>query len=108
MGTKKRECKPPFNFNWLLQTCIVSTNSVISRVVFDAVGMFDESIKGMEDYNFWLRASTKFAFCHIPFALFAYREHGLNKTRTTTPEAWSKEESAMKHKFMKEMGMING
>lgn len=97
----RREIKIPFNADLLLHRCIVSTNSVIARDVFKTVGMFDESIRGMEDYEFWLRVSLRYAFCHIPFSLFRYREHGGNKTLTTPSNIWVNEENKMKENFIK-------
>ena len=99
-GNRKREIKAPFDSDLLLQFCMVSTNSVVHRVVFETVGLFDETIRGMEDYEFWLRASTKFTFCHIPFALFCYREHGNNKSLTTNRNKWIEEENKMKERFV--------
>lgn len=99
-GNKKREIKAPFDADLLLQFCLVSTNSIVHRLVFEKIGLFDETIRGMEDYEFWLRASTQFAFCHIPFALFCYREHGDNKSLTTDRSKWTEEENKMKERFM--------
>jgi glycosyltransferase involved in cell wall biosynthesis len=95
-----RTFKEPFDFNKMLQRCVVSTNSVVWRRVFESVGGFDTSIRGMEDYEFWLRAATKFAFVHIPFSLFKYREHGKNKTSMITPKDWAEEEANMKNRFI--------
>jgi glycosyltransferase involved in cell wall biosynthesis len=99
-GITTREFKAPFNFDKLIQFCMVSTNSLVKKEVFSTVGLFDESIKGMEDYNLWLRASLRYMLVHIPFALFCYRSHGGNKTETTKTEDWLKEENKMKEKFL--------
>lgn len=99
-GQTIRAYKPPFDAHSLLRGCIVSTNSVIWRRVFDRVGTFDESIRGMEDYEFWLRVSTKFGITHIPYSLFKYREHGQNKTSLISPKDWAKEEMEMKQRFV--------
>ena len=103
-----RAYKPSFDFNNLLSTCIVSTNSVVWRRVFDSIGLFNTDIRGMEDYEFWLRAATKFAFTHIPVSLFKYREHGNNKTSQISPEAWAAEERAMKTNFINRYLRNNG
>lgn len=100
-GNRRREFKHPFNFNYLLQACIVSTNSVVLREVFDTVGMFDESIRGMEDYQFWLRTAMRYAFCHIPFSLFSYTEHKGQKTKYIDTKAWAAEEQKMKTEFIR-------
>jgi len=43
-------------FEKCLPLCIISPSSaVIRRDVFDNIGLFDESLKACEDYEFWLR-----------------------------------------------------
>jgi len=98
-GQTYREIKSPFRFDHLLSYCMVSTNSVVHRAVFDKLGLFNESIRGMEDYEFWLRAATQYMLLHIPLPLFVYRNHGANKTETTNRTAWLKEEQSMKQAF---------
>lgn len=102
-GQKIREYKPPFDFKKLVQSCIVSTNPVVQKAVFDAVGEYNCQIRGMEDYEFYLRATARFTAVHIPYSLFMYREHGLNKTRTTSATAWATEEAQMKENFFKNL-----
>ncbi len=98
-GVKTREFKFPFNPMYLAQSCIVSTNSVIAKSVFDKIGGFNTEIKGMEDYEFYIRASRVTNIVHTPLSLFCYREHGKNKTLTTSPMAWKQEESLMKQRL---------
>ncbi len=44
-----------------LPLCIISPSSaVISRQIFDDVGMFDESLPVCEDYDMWLRISCRY------------------------------------------------
>jgi len=75
-----REFKHPYTWDMLWQTCIVSTNSIVRRSVFDAVGLFDEQLFGPEDYQMWIRIAQKFILYHIPEPLFTYRVHGENLT----------------------------
>ncbi|MCY4228684.1 MAG: glycosyltransferase [Gammaproteobacteria bacterium] len=50
-------------FNNCLRLCCVSPSStMISRTVFDEVGSFDESLPVCEDYDLWLRMSTRYPF----------------------------------------------
>jgi glycosyltransferase involved in cell wall biosynthesis len=105
-GIVYREFKAPFNFNKLVNYCMVSTNSLVKREVFNTIGLFDETIKGMEDYNLWLRTATRFMLVHLPFALFCYRSHGQNKTETTNMQDWMNEENKMKQSFLKSIGRI--
>ncbi len=79
-NTQKREFKHPYEFNYLWQTCIVSTNSIVRKSVLDKVGKFDEKLFGVEDYNMWIRIAKVSLLYHIPEALFMYRLHGGNIT----------------------------
>jgi len=48
-------------FQDCLERCVVSPSaSLIHREVFDAVGLFDESLPACEDYDLWLRIAARF------------------------------------------------
>jgi glycosyltransferase involved in cell wall biosynthesis len=48
-------------FEKTLQLCLVSPSAVMMRKsLFDAVGLFDESLPACEDYDFWLRICWKY------------------------------------------------
>jgi glycosyltransferase involved in cell wall biosynthesis len=98
-----RQYKEPFSFQNLLNRCIVSTNPVIAKQAFMSVGLYNENIKGMEDYELALRIGSKHTMVHVPIALFKYNNHGKNKTLTTPKEAWAKEEQLMKQNFIRMM-----
>ncbi len=49
--------------------CISISTAVVHRRVFDEVGGFDESLPACEDYDFWLRATSRFPVRLIPEAL---------------------------------------
>lgn len=52
-----------FIFDKCLPICAVGMSTVMARrELFDAIGLFDESLPCCEDYDLWLRASTKFPF----------------------------------------------
>jgi glycosyltransferase involved in cell wall biosynthesis len=75
--------KPDFDERLLKRQCIVSTNSFIKRSVVNKIGLFNESIKLIEDYDYWLRISAANFMCmRIPAPLFKYYNHGQNKTLT--------------------------
>ncbi len=53
-------------FDHCLQLCGVGMSTVmVRRALFQKVGMFDESLHCCEDYDFWLRVSSRFPFLLI-------------------------------------------
>lgn len=59
-------------FERCLPLCIISPSSVvIKRDVFDSVGLFDESLPVCEDYDMWLRISSRYPILFIdrPFII---------------------------------------
>ena len=56
---------------------------LIKKEVFDKIGVFNESYKLNEDYEFIVRASKHYMFYKAPFALFIYRSHSEQITNTT-------------------------
>jgi len=100
-GDKNYTFKRSFDLSILLEQCIVSTNSVMFKHVFDLIGEIDESIKGCEDYDLWLRISLAgFMIRHIPEVLFIYRHHGMNKTETSDMKEWFEEESKVRNRAL--------
>jgi glycosyltransferase involved in cell wall biosynthesis len=50
-------------FDHCLQLCAVGMSTVmIKKELFDHVGLFDESLRCCEDYDFWLRVSCRYHF----------------------------------------------
>jgi len=57
-----------------LPLCIISPSSaLISRKVFDEVGLFDESLPVCEDYDMWLRICCRYPVLFIPKPLIVKR-----------------------------------
>jgi len=50
------------------------------RAVFEALGGYDESLFRAEDYDFWLRASSRFRFLAHAKDLYEYRFHAHSLT----------------------------
>ncbi len=46
------------------------------RECLDQVGLFDERLKSLEDYDFWLRMAARFRFLYLDEPLACYRIHG--------------------------------
>lgn len=51
---------------------------VTRRDCFDRVGLFDEGLRGSEDWDMWLRVARDFPMAGIPIPLVNYRVHGNN------------------------------
>jgi glycosyltransferase involved in cell wall biosynthesis len=97
-GKKTREYKEPFSYHRLLDECIVSNNSVIATSMLKIVGKYDESLRGPEDYDMWLRIAEIAAAYHIPEALYQYRLTGNNITITTPSAKFSEQVVKVKQK----------
>lgn len=82
----RREFARSFDYQLLKEDCLPNSNSLIRKSVFATVGMFNESIRGAEDYEMWIRIAQKYMIIHIPEALFLYRMHGQNFTTTNASQ----------------------
>jgi peptidoglycan/xylan/chitin deacetylase (PgdA/CDA1 family)/GT2 family glycosyltransferase len=51
------------------------------RAVFDAVGVFDPSLKACEDYDLYLRIARQYLVCSHSAVVAEYRQHGANMSR---------------------------
>jgi glycosyltransferase involved in cell wall biosynthesis len=62
--------------------CIVNGCTVMLEMsVFQELGLFDESLKYTQDYDFWLRVLTKHHFHYFSESLVNYRIHSNMGTR---------------------------
>ena len=57
-----------------------SSNVLIKKSVFDAVGVFDETLRVGEDWDMWLRIAEQFPIDYINEVLVAIRRHMQNQT----------------------------
>lgn len=83
--TKNKEVPYSFDFdydlilagNFIPTPCIMHYKSCI-----DTVGMFDETLGAHEDWDLWIRMSTKFQFAHIKKITceYSWREDGSSTT----------------------------
>jgi glycosyltransferase involved in cell wall biosynthesis len=63
----------------LLQGNYVARSAVMHRrECLNAVGLFDESITGDDDWDMWIRISEEFGMGYIGKPLMGYRVHGAN------------------------------
>lgn len=66
----------------LLMSNRVGASFLYRRDVDFALGGYDTSLFGAEDYDFWLRASAHFAFLAVPKDLYLYRKHPRSLTNS--------------------------
>lgn len=75
LNQKKRHRKySGLIYDFCLPLCIISPSSaVVRRDVFDAVGLFDESLPVCEDYDMWLRIACRYPILFVPLPLITKR-----------------------------------
>lgn len=56
----------------------VPSSVIVRRECFDRVGLFDEALRGSEDWEMWLRVAREYRFAGIARPLVNYRVHGSN------------------------------
>jgi glycosyltransferase involved in cell wall biosynthesis len=66
-------------FDRLLTDHFIGMPAVLARrACLEAVGLFDESLVGNEDYNLYLRLARKYPFQYVDKVLVRLRSHGQN------------------------------
>jgi glycosyltransferase involved in cell wall biosynthesis len=61
-------------------------SSAVRRTAFEAIGGFDTSLFGGEDWEFWVRLADRFPIAHLPEVLTLRRVHGGNVSRVHSLE----------------------
>ncbi len=58
---KKHRKKGGWIFNECLPLCVISPSAaIIRRTIFDEIGLFDETLPACEDYDLWLRITSRY------------------------------------------------
>jgi glycosyltransferase involved in cell wall biosynthesis len=70
-----------FRKNW-----IRLASSAVRRTAFEAIGGFDASLFGGEDWEFWVRLADRFSIAHLPAVLTQRRVHPGNVSRVHSLE----------------------
>ncbi len=55
--------------NSVKMCCIGMSTSVVQKDIFTEIGLFDEKLPACEDYDFWLRVTSRHRVCLIPVCL---------------------------------------
>ena len=67
---KKHAKRGGWIFQHCLPLCAMSPSSIlIHRDVFDAIGLFDETLPACEDYDLWLRLTARYPVSFVPEGL---------------------------------------
>ena len=67
---KKHKKFGGYIFEKCLDICRISPSSVmLKKAIFDDIGTFDESLKVCEDYDLWLRITSKYPVCFLDIPL---------------------------------------
>jgi glycosyltransferase involved in cell wall biosynthesis len=68
LNQKKKHKKPSGEvYIQALPLCCISISTVaIKKVIFNKVGLFDETLEACEDYDFWLRTTSQYEVKLIP------------------------------------------
>jgi len=67
--------------HFLTSTPIFPSGTMVRRRCFDAVGLFDEGLRSVEDRDMWLRLAARFPVGRVDSPCCFYREHGGQMSR---------------------------
>ncbi len=70
---KRRNLSEP---EYLINGNCVGASFLYKREVYESLKGYNEDLFLVEDYDFWLRALTKFKFSYVPESVYFYRSHG--------------------------------
>lgn len=88
-GLRVREYKEPYSRKRLLQECIVNCDSLVSKTALAACGLFDATLRVVEDFDLWLRVSERFIFYHLPEDLVTIRVGEHSSTSKVAQATWA-------------------
>ncbi len=85
--TSERVPRPEgYIFKDLILSCLFGLSTVMVRKdVLNNVGVFDPNLPAGEDYELWLRISSKYKIGYIPDRLMMYRRHPASLTTSAPP-----------------------
>jgi glycosyltransferase involved in cell wall biosynthesis len=74
------ECNGNCYHRLFFDNCVHTSTAVLAQACVDKVGLFDEGIRGCEDYDLWIRVSRYYEFAYVAQPLAVYRKHSTNIT----------------------------
>lgn len=107
--TKQLEYSYAFQAELMWRANIIPVINVVHRKdCLKQAGVFDPSLKIMEDWDLWLRMSSYYAFHHIPVVTAEYRvrQDKTNMTQATCNEMWTETKCAIYRKYLHDPKMM--
>jgi glycosyltransferase involved in cell wall biosynthesis len=83
-----RVYKEPYDYNRLMQECIVHSACMVNKIALEQCGLYDEGMRCCEDWDMWLRIAEKFVLVHIPEPLMLVRVGAHNSSNTVSKAIW--------------------
>jgi glycosyltransferase involved in cell wall biosynthesis len=78
--------------------------SMLRREVFENTGGYDPDFAHAEDYELWLRATTRFRLDNLPRVLLRYRVHGENVSGTHRADQLRNAHRALSRSIAEQLG----
>jgi len=103
----RRVTTPELSFADMLTkvVCPPGPGAFFRRSGYEATGLWDNSLKIMLDYDYWLRLGLKGPFLRIPEVLAQYRVHETSQTFAGVDEARAYEPVAIVARFFENRGL---
>lgn len=89
-GLTLRQYKQAYSRELLLRECIINCDSLVSKRAIEKVGLFDESLRCVEDYDLWLRLTEHFMAIHISESMVGIRVGRHSSTDSESKDTWNK------------------
>lgn len=93
-GILQREYKEPFSRERIVNDCIVHSGSLVSaealKSIKDNNGYYDNKLNVAEDWDLWIRLSSRYMIMHVPESLSLVRVTPKNTSNTVQKEIWNR------------------
>lgn len=84
------EYKRPFDAVELYRECIINNDSLVTKAALEQRGLYDESMEVAEDWDLWLRITSRYLAIHIAEPLVKVRITNKGATANVDMSIWQK------------------